>query len=332
MPRQETERMPTRTSFVPRLEVTPPDISAYRQGNTGIDYVTTLDSGVPGPHVMINALTHGNEICGAHALDYLFREGVRPARGRLTLSFANVEAFLTFSAADPFASRYVDEDFNRLWSDDVLNSARSSRELKRARAFAPLVEQADWLLDLHSMHLPSPPLLLCGMQDKGVALGRALDYPRHMVRDWGHAAGKRMRDFRAFDDPGSPKAAMLVECGQHWEQRSVDVAIETALRFLRHCGVVDKAWADERLRVSDPPEQVLIEVSGPVTIKTENFRFVEDYRGMEVIAKADTVIGYDGNEEIRTPFDNCVLVMPGRQLVPGLSAVRLGRLVQVAAS
>jgi predicted deacylase len=324
--------MPVRTSYTPTLAVTPPDISAYRKGNTGLDYVTTLDSGTPGPHVMINALTHGNEICGAHALDYLFREGVRPRRGKLTLSFANVAAFLTFSAADPFASRYVDEDFNRLWTDEVLGSGRTSRELQRARSFAPLVAQVDYLLDIHSMHLPSAPLLMCGMQDKGVAMGRAMGYPQHLVRDWGHAAGKRMRDFRAFDDPASPKAAMLVECGQHWERQSVAVAIETALRFLRFCDVVAPEWIAARLRVPEPPPQLLIEVSGPITIKTDRFRFVEDYLGMEVIPKADTVIGYDGDEAVRTPFDNCVLVMPGRQLLPGLSAVRLGRLVEGAAS
>jgi hypothetical protein len=107
----------------------------------------------------------------------------------------------------------------------------------------------------------------------------------------------------------------------------VDVALETTLRFLRHTGVVDAGWVDERLRVAAPPAQMLIEVSGPITIKTDQFRFVEDYRGLEVIEKADTVIGYDGDEPIRTPFDRCVLIMPGRLLVPGLSAVRLGRVV-----
>lgn len=35
-----------------------------REGNTGVDYVHRFDSGVPGPHVLFNALTHGNEFCG----------------------------------------------------------------------------------------------------------------------------------------------------------------------------------------------------------------------------------------------------------------------------
>ena len=73
-----------------RIELTPPDISSYEAGNTGTPYVTTFDSGKPGPHVLVQALTHGNELCGAIALDYLFREGVRPVAGRLTFIFANI--------------------------------------------------------------------------------------------------------------------------------------------------------------------------------------------------------------------------------------------------
>ena len=34
-----------------------PDISAYQKGNTGIDYIHHFDSGTPGPHVMISAVS-----------------------------------------------------------------------------------------------------------------------------------------------------------------------------------------------------------------------------------------------------------------------------------
>ena len=83
------------------IELAPPDIAPYRQGNTGVDYVHVLDSGRPGPNVMLQALTHGNEFCGAIALDYLFREKLRPMAGRLTLAFANVAAFARFDFGDP---------------------------------------------------------------------------------------------------------------------------------------------------------------------------------------------------------------------------------------
>src|SRR5229473_786104 len=116
------------------IEVTPPDISAYRAGNTGIDYFTTFTAREAGPHVAVLGLTHGNEICGAIAIDKLLRAGVQPRRGKLTLGFNNVAAYLEFDTRYPIASRYIDEDFNRLWSPATLDGPRNSVELQRARA------------------------------------------------------------------------------------------------------------------------------------------------------------------------------------------------------
>jgi predicted deacylase len=92
------------------IEIQPPDISVYRSGNTGVDYVHVFDSGKSGPTVLVQALTHGNEFCGAHALDFLFRDNIRPQAGRLTVAFANIEAYERFDFDDPDASRYIDED------------------------------------------------------------------------------------------------------------------------------------------------------------------------------------------------------------------------------
>ena len=128
------------------VELEAPDISAYARGNTGIDYITSFDSGRPGPHVMITALVHGNEICGAIALDWLFRRNVRPVQGRLSLGFMNVAAYGLFDPANPTVSRFVDEDFNRLWSADVLDGSRQSTELARARAVRPHIDTVDLLL------------------------------------------------------------------------------------------------------------------------------------------------------------------------------------------
>ncbi|MDX1605021.1 MAG: succinylglutamate desuccinylase/aspartoacylase family protein, partial [Candidatus Competibacterales bacterium] len=150
------------------VELRPPDLSPWR-GNTGVDYVTTLEGARPGPHLMVTALVHGNELCGALALEWLLRQGFRPRRGRLTLAFANVAAFRNFHPRAPLASRLVDEDFNRLWSSSVLDGAGVSVERRRARELRPLVERADCLLDLHSMQQPSPPLALAGATRKGVA-------------------------------------------------------------------------------------------------------------------------------------------------------------------
>ena len=311
------------------VELVPPDISAYRAGNTGVDYVTSFKASEPGPHVAVLGLTHGNEICGAIAIDKLFRANIRPRRGTLTLGFNNVAAFQEFDARYPIASRYIDEDFNRLWSPATLDGTRNSAELQRARAMRPIVNAADYLLDLHSMQYATAPLMLAGLLDKSRALARQVGIPKIIMCDAGHAAGPRIRDYGGFGDPASPKTALLIEAGQHWETRAAEVATDVMLRFLITLNVVTR---DDVAAVGGPdfdatPKQKVIEVTQAVTITGNRFEFVEPYIGLEVIAKQGTVIGHDGDQDVRTPYDNCVLIMPSRRLIRGQTAVRLGRYI-----
>lgn len=312
------------------IELTPPDITNYQAGNTGTPYVTTFDSGKPGPHVMVQALTHGNELCGAIALDYLFREGVRPVAGRLTFAFANIEAFASWDTSDPNRSRYVDEDYNRVWSDDTLKGARNSTELRRARELVKFVDAADFLLDIHSMHDPCAPIMVCGAKgeggEKSAAFARKMQVPQNLLIDTGHPAGLRMIERGPFRDPRAPQTAILIECGQHWERSSVDVAIDTALRFLQTTGVVESSFVKPRLRIQPTAAQTTINVTHAVVAKSLSFRFAGTVTGLQVIAKAGDPIAYDGDEVIVAPYDNTVLVMPSMaHLKVGTTMVRLGR-------
>ncbi|MBL8697196.1 MAG: succinylglutamate desuccinylase/aspartoacylase family protein [Alphaproteobacteria bacterium] len=309
------------------IELRPPDIRPYRVGNAGIDYVLRFASATPGPHVLVTALVHGNELCGAIALDFLLRKGLKPRLGTLTLAFCNTAAFFSFDEAKPTASRFVDEDFNRVWGLDALDGPRSSVELQRARALRPVVEAADFLLDIHSMQHATAPLMLCGPLEKGRRWARRIGYPTLIVSDQGHAAGRRMRDYGGFGDPASPKNAQLVECGQHWEAKSADVAIETMLRTLVDLGTLGASDAAPYLPTAARPPARVIEITDAVTIRSDRFVFAADYRGLEVIAKKGTVLGHDGDLPVVTPYDACVLIMPTQRLVKGQTAVRLGRYV-----
>jgi predicted deacylase len=310
-----------------RVELSPPDLKPYRSGNTGVDYVTSLDSGAAGPQVLVTALTHGNEICGAIALDRLFRAGLRPRCGTLTLAFDNIAAYHNFRPTLPIASRFVDEDFNRLWDPRVLDGPRRSSELARARALRPFVDAADFLLDIHSMQHATAPLMLTGVLDRGLALARRVGIPELIVRDEGHAAGPRMRDYGGFGDPGSAKTALLIEAGQHWLRDTAEVATDIMLRFLVVLGTLaeEDAAAIAGAHFRTRPRQRVIEVTEAVTITADRFEFAGDFRGLEVLSPKGTLIGRDGDREIRTPYDECVLIMPSRRLVAGQTAVRLGR-------
>ena len=312
------------------VELVAPNIGLYRSSNTGVDWVHLLDSGRPGPTVMVQALTHGNELCGAIALDWLFRQGMgrslAPLQGKLILSFANVEAYARFDAANPSVSRCVDEDLNRVWADAVLFGAGDSLELRRARALQPFVDAADSLLDIHSMQDACRPLMVCGLLDKGAAFARALGMPGDLLVDTGHPSGLRMRDRGGFGDPASPRNALLIECGQHWERSSAEVAIDSVVRFLQLTGCVSEAWAQARIRLPLPPRQQLIRVDQAVVALSDDFHFLRPIHGLDVIAAAGTAFAQDGDTVFKTRYDQTVMVMPSKRPgQPGNTMVRLGR-------
>jgi predicted deacylase len=310
------------------IEITFPDISAHAAGNAGVPYVHTFDSGIDGPHVMINALTHGNEVCGAIVVDALLRARLRPRRGRLTLAFANVDAYGRFDAKKPDASRFVDQDFNRVWTAQALDdTSRDSSELRRARAMRPVIDTVDLLLDLHSMHEKSKPLIVAGPLDKGIELSARLGTPATVICDEGHPEGRRMRDYEGFGDPSSGKNALLIECGQHWEAAAVTVARDVTARFLLLSGVIDKEDVPDGWIQPSPREMLVVRVTEPVVAKSMDFRFAGDYTGLEVFHEAGSVIGWSEGAAVATPYDDCMLVMPSlRQLRPGVTVVRLGKI------
>jgi len=311
----------------PPIEVAFPDLGRWAPGNNGIPYVWTFAGPGAGPHVLVQALTHGNEVCGAIALDWLLAEDFRPTRGALSMCFANVAAYQSFDRADPFGSRCVDEDFNRLWTTAVLDGPRRTADLARARALRPLYDRVDFLLDLHSMTDRCPPLAMAGRQRKGVELAQSLGIPEHIIVDGGHAAGKRLRDYAFFDDSGDPRNALLIECGQHWEAAAPDVAKQVTLRFLRHFGMCDPGFLEAHLEPVPMPRQKVIEVTATVTIATDDFEFVVPVAGLVVVPKAGTMLARDGPADIATPYDDCVLIMPARRPKKGETAVRLGRFI-----
>lgn len=316
------------------IEVDFPDLAAYRDGSAGVAYVHTFDSGKAGPHVMINALTHGNEVCGAIVAKELLDRNVRPRRGRLTISFANVAAYRRFDPAKPDQARFVDQDFNRIWTRERLDdTALQSVELKRARELRPVIDTVDLLLDLHSMHERSAPLTLSGPLAKGIALARRVGSSPTIVSDQGHAEGRRLRDYAAFADPASPRNALLVECGQHWEAAAVRIGRDSTGRFLLAADTLADEDLPEGWLSSAASMPNVIRVTHAVVARSMDFRFAGPYTGLEMFAEAGTTVAWNDGEPVYTPYPNCVLVMPSlRQLRPGVTVVRFGQLLDEGAT
>ncbi|GAA4333614.1 M14 family metallopeptidase [Variovorax defluvii] len=303
-----------------RLEVVQADLSPYRQGNTGVDYVHRFESGRPGPHVLINALTHGNEICGMVAARHLLDQGVRPKIGTLTVSFAHVEAYDAFDADKPFENRQLVHNLNRIWSDEWLDGPEYSPELRRARELRPAVAAADHILDLHSTSQDVEPFWVYPGFARNAAVALAIGRPAvHLLMPKGLGSGTPLiQHGRHGEDESTAGAALVAECGQHFLQATADMAVAVTLDFLGHFGLI------EREPQPAPAPQRRLELLQTRMVKTPEFRFVRPLVGFEVFAK-DALIAVDGDEEIRSPCDDCTVLMPARVPIVGREAVYLTR-------
>ncbi|KQP13076.1 succinylglutamate desuccinylase/aspartoacylase family protein [Pseudorhodoferax sp. Leaf267] len=307
----------------PQLEVLPRDLSAYRRGNTGVDYVHRFDSGQPGPHVLINALTHGNEICGMVAATHLLDTGVRPRTGTLTVSFANVAAYESFDIEKPFDSRQLVHNMNRIWSTAWLDGAEDSPELARARALRGVVDAADHILDIHSTSQDVPSFWVYPAYARNGAVAQAIGRPAlHLLMPKGLGSGTPLIQYGGHgnDGPGAG-VALVVECGQHFHQASADLATAVTLDFLAHFGLIDP------VAPSAPTQpQKRFELLETHLVQTTDFRFTRPLVGLETFAQ-DELIAEDGPHRIVSPCDGCTVFMPTREPIVGREAVYLTRAI-----
>lgn len=309
------------------LELACADLSAYRAGNTGIDHVHSFDSGVPGLHVMVNALTHGNELCGMLVVKRMLDIGLRPRAGRLTLSFANVAAYERF-APDALDARFVDRDFNRLWNDDMLARDHASVEGRRAHAMLPLVRTVDRLLDLHSTwHAVLPFFVLSRLPRVRRWADHLAIPPRQLLLPAFRHEGYHLIDYGAFADPHDSAIGLIAECGQHFAASSAQTAWQLTLRFLHACGCIDDADA-ARLRSPSEVQAPIarFEIVQPVMASTDRLRLTCDYAGFVRFNTGD-VAALDGEQPVRAPFDGAVLLAPRPNPRAGQQAFAWGRQV-----
>lgn len=318
------------------FELLPRDLEPYRAGNVGIPYVHRFDSGRPGPHVLVNALTHGNEFCGMVAATHLLDSGVRPRIGTLTVSFAHVEAYESFDPERPFDSRQLVHNLNRIWSAAWLEGNDDSPELRRARELRPVVAAADHILDLHSTSSDVQPFWVYPHFERNGRAAIAIGLPRvHLVMPAGLGSGTPVIQHGRHGEDDHHGVALVAECGQHFKRASGELAKRVAWRFLAHFGLVegDEAGAPEDAREGDDAGDAGQATASPPrryallrthVIKNESFAFTRPLVGFETFAEGD-LIATDGAEEIRAPCDDCTVMMPARRAIVGREGVYLTR-------
>ena len=130
------------------------------------------------------------------------------------------------------------------------------------------------------------------------------------VRGGGHSvAGHGMAD--------GDGVALVVECGQHFNRASGELAVQVALDFIAHFGLIDSRPANRAV-------QQRFQLLQTCMVKTPQFRFVRPLIGFETFDEGQ-LIAVDGDDELRAPCDDCTVLMPTRAPVVGREAVYLSR-------
>jgi predicted deacylase len=245
-----------------------PDMSSSAIPSTRLLRVHTFAGLEPGPRVIFLGSVHGNETCGAVALERVREEldsgALRLLRGTATL------VPVTNPLAHQLRQRTGERNLNR-----NLRPTADPRDYEDriANVLCPLLARHDVLLDLHSFHTPGEPFAMLGPPDNTGPLepfARARQEealvtrlgPRRVVEGWlrTYAVGVQNRLQRTAPterahllstDPsygvGTTEymrsqggCALTLECGQHADPRAPEVAYRAVRNTLAHLGLIDE--------------------------------------------------------------------------------------------
>lgn len=97
-------------------------------------------------------------------------------------------------------------------------------------------------------------------------------------------------------------------------------------RFLTAADTVDPTDIPPMSLAPDAAQMQALRVTHAIVASGTAFRFAGPWQGLERLPKAGTLIGWDEDTEIVTPYDDCVLIMPSLvNLRAGNTVVRLAQ-------
>jgi uncharacterized protein len=292
----------------------------------------------PGPRVIFLGAVHGNETCGAVALERVRDE---LDSGRLALVRGTVTLV---PVTNPLAHRLHQRTGERNLNRNLRPSADpQDYEDRIANVLCPLLARHDVLLDLHSFHTPGEPFAMLGPPDNAGPLepfARAREEealvmrlgPRRIVEGWlrTYAVGVQNRLQRTAPterahllstDPsygvGTTEymrsqggCALTLECGQHADPRAAEVAYRAVRNTLAHLGLIDEPSPPAR---EDIEFLVLAEVSDRLHADD---RFDRPWSSYDRVRKGDRIGTRGDGTPVHAPRDGFI-VFPNPGATPG---------------
>lgn len=233
----------------------------------------SFESTNSGPHILMLGSIHGDEKCGTVAIDDAiskFRSGEwEILAGKITfLPRANLAAY----NAD---KRFIEYNLNRIFGPREI----ISEEHKVAKMIEKHIQDADYLIDFHSVYSGDTPFVFIETPDETMRnLTKKISVP-YIMTGWDkiYEATDDVDTVTFSNSVGTP--GITVECGSHKTEESIIVAKTVLRESLEFFGII----ASKNLQKSHENKD-FIEVK-ELFRRPENAEFVKNWKNFDKITK-----------------------------------------------
>lgn len=264
----------------------------------------------PGPLVIVVAALHGNEWVGINALKQISQHLTEcdQWQGKLVGIVGN-------RAAASKKQRFIDADLNRLFLPERLEQQTSSSEWREAHELITTINEqiasypeatAVHLFDMHSMSGGGVPFTCFPMGEANAKLAKRLPLPA--IADLVEILPGTLSAYFS----GKVDTSVVVECGQHEAQETMDIGAYILGFYLSLTGNVAEPLLSDvpaSLGCVDPIRDVFTRVTYRHAITSAcQFKMNPGYANLQAIA-LDEALACDKNGVIRSQYN-------GRMVLP----------------
>lgn len=279
-----------------------------------IYHVEGVESGV---HFTVFGGVHGNEKCGPQALARIaqnIEDGtIKITHGSFTfVPIANPKAY---EQNVRFTARNLNRSLYPKTGDEVV-----CYEDEIGNILCPILEDTDYLLDLHSCTSRSEAFLIIGGGENTRDFANKLGVPR-VISGWHEAVSVNPDVPDARHSWGTTEyarehgaTAITLECGNHDHPRAADAGYQAVINALIALGI---AQVQDSLNISDifAGETYDIHIKG-MFFKTCEGALTQDWTNMHPVAKGQAVAQFNDGKTITMPEDGFI-VLPNKNAVIG---------------
>jgi succinylglutamate desuccinylase len=268
--------------------------------NSTLPFAIEFDSGVAGLNLVFVGSTHGSEPAGTIANVEIHKQllsgDLKLKKGKVTFVLGNPAAFLG-------SKRFVEKNLNRVFREEIASGLEGDRAKEFREYFSS--HKVDFLLDLHSVSVGNFQFVIYFHSPETVKT--AVDISPigiHLLADKKTIPGTLIEEVRRHGGEG-----FVIECGNHNQPQTVDVARYHIISTLLHHDMIEKS--DVALPNIEPsPEICVYEVFDTIKPRV-GFQFTDPDTTTGTFVKKDHIfVTYDGGVDIANR--DCYIVMPDK--------------------